>query len=159
MSWPGGLWAATNRTAETDAAFTFVESELKEFRTVHGLPATGTPFARVIELAGRTSRSGPPPISVSPGGSGGGTDRPVRRDQGLPHSQVFDVAGRQGRIVVGTARGLARLDDSLRVIRIAPQFAEAAYAVFPAGDSVWVGTPRGVFIAVPGEDDLAGRRD
>jgi ligand-binding sensor domain-containing protein len=41
------------------------------------------------------------------------------------------------------------------VIRIAPQFADAAYAVFPTGDSVWVGTPRGAFIAVPGEDDLA----
>jgi ligand-binding sensor domain-containing protein len=74
--------------------------------------------------------------------------------RGLPHSQVLDVAGRQGRIVVGTKRGLARLDDSLRIIRIAPQYAAAAYAVFPAGDSVWVGTPWGVFVAVPGEDDL-----
>ena len=26
--------------------------ELTEFRTVHGLPATGTPFNRVLELAG-----------------------------------------------------------------------------------------------------------
>ena len=46
------------------------------------------------------------------------------------------------------------MDDSLRVIRLAPLFADAAYAVFPAGDSVWVGTPRGVFLAVPGEQDL-----
>src|SRR5919106_796927 len=29
ISWPGGMWAATNRTVETDAAFTFVESNLK----------------------------------------------------------------------------------------------------------------------------------
>jgi hypothetical protein len=155
MSWPGGLWAATNRTAETDAAFTFVESELREFRTVHGLPATGTPFARVIELAGQdkslwaATDFGLARIDLEEG----------RIDlfdeaRGLPHSQVLDVAGRQGRIVVGTARGVARLDDSLRVVRIAPQFAEAAYAVFPAGDSVYVGTPRGVFVAVPGEDDL-----
>jgi ligand-binding sensor domain-containing protein len=74
--------------------------------------------------------------------------------RGLPDSRVYDVAGRQGRIVVGTARGLARLDDSLRVTRVAPLFAEAAYAVFPAGDSIWVGTPRGVFLAVPGQEDL-----
>ncbi len=29
-----------------------------------------------------------------------------------------------------------------------------AYAVFPAGDSVWVGTSRGILIALPGERDL-----
>ena len=46
------------------------------------------------------------------------------------------------------------MGDSLRVMRIAPQFVDAAYAVFPSGDSVWVGTPRGVFIAVSGEEDL-----
>jgi hypothetical protein len=155
MSWPGGMWAATNRTAEADAAFTFVESELKEFRTVRGLPATGMPFARVIELAGRDKSLW------------AGTDFGLARvdleegrielfdeARGLPHSRVLDVVGRGGWIVVGTARGLARLDDSLRVTRIAPQYVEAAYAVFPAGDSVWVGTPRGVFVAVPGEDDL-----
>jgi ligand-binding sensor domain-containing protein len=67
---------------------------------------------------------------------------------------VLDVSGRGGRIVVGTARGLARLDDSLRVTRIAARYVDAAYAVFPEGDSVWVGTPRGVFVAVPGADDL-----
>jgi ligand-binding sensor domain-containing protein len=37
---------------------------------------------------------------------------------------------------------------------VAPRFADAAYAVFPAGDSIWVGTPAGVFLALPGEDDL-----
>jgi hypothetical protein len=155
MSWPGGMWAATNRTVETDAAFTFVESGLKEFRTVRGLPATGTPFDRVIELAGRDrslwaatdfglARVDPEQERIELFDEG----------RGLPHSRVLDVAGRQGRIVVGTARGLAQLDDSLRVIRLAPLFADAAYAVFPSGDSVWVGTPRGLFIAVPGGDDL-----
>ena len=155
MTWPGGLWAATNRTAETDAAFTFVESGLREFRTVHGLPATGTPFNRVIELAGLgKSLWAATDFGLARVDLEEGRIDLFDEGRGLPYSQVFDVAGRQGRIVVGTARGLARLDDSLRVIRIAPQFAEAAYAVFPSGDSVWVGTPRGVFIAVPGEDDL-----
>ena len=155
MSWPGGVWAATNRTQQADAAFTFVESGLREFRTVRGLPATGTPFGRVLELAGQDK-------SVW-----AATDFGLARMQpaeerielfdegrGLPDSRVYDVAGRQGRIVVGTARGLARMDDSLRVTRVAPLFADAAYAVFPAGDSIWVGTPRGVFLAVPGQEDL-----
>src|SRR5262249_17756000 len=38
--------------------------------------------------------------------------------------------------------------------RLAPAFSEAAYAVFPVGDSVWVGTSRGLLIAIPGERDL-----
>jgi hypothetical protein len=155
MSWPGGLWAATNRTAETDAAFTFVESSFKEFRSVRGLPATGAPFDRVIELAGKDrwlwaatdfglARVDPEQNRIELFDEG----------RGLPHSRVLDVASRQGRVVAGTVRGLAAVDDSLRVTRVAPRYADAAYAVFPAGDSVWVGTPRGVFVALPGEEDL-----
>ena len=155
ISWPGGLWAATNRTTLADAAFTFVDSELHEFRTVRGLPATGTPFNRVLELAGRDrelwaatdfglARVDPAEERIELFDEG----------RGLPDSRVFDVAGRQGRIVIGTARGLARMDESLQVSRVAPRFADAAYAVFPAGDSIWVGTPRGLFLAVPGQEDL-----
>lgn len=155
ISWPGGMWAATNRTVEADAAFTFVESQLREFRTVHGLPATGTPFDRVIELAGR-DRSIWAATDFGLARVDPEQDRIELYDEGsgLPHSRVLDVAGRQGRIVVGTARGLARLDDSLRITRIAPSYVDAAYAVFPSGDSIWVGTPRGVFVALPGEEDL-----
>jgi hypothetical protein len=155
ISWPGGLWAATNRTAQADAAFTYVDSELRQFRTVRGLPATGTPFNRVLELAGQDRALWAATdfglARVDPG-----EERIELFDQGrgLPDSRVFDVAGRQGRIVVGTARGLAQMDQSLQVSRVAPLFAEAAYAVWPAGDSVWVGTPRGVFLAVPGQEDL-----
>ena len=155
MSWPGGMWAATNRTVETDAAFTFVASDLREFRTVHGLPASGTPFDRVIELAGRDrSLWAATDFGLARVDPEQGRIELFDEGRGLPHSRVLDVAGRQGRIVVGTARGLAGLDDSLRVTRIAPRYGDAAYAVFPSGDSVWVGTPRGVFLALPGEEDL-----
>ena len=155
MTWPGGVWVATNRTPQVDAAFTFVESGLREFRTVRGLPATGTPFSRVLELAGR-DRSVWAATDFGLARVEPADERIELYDQGrgLPDSRVYDVAGRQGRIVVGTARGLARMDDSLRVVRVAPLFADAAYAVFPSGDSVWVGTPRGVFLALPGEQDL-----
>ncbi len=155
MSWPGGVWVATNRTAQADAAFTFVESALREFRTVRGLRATGTPFTRVLELAGQDRSLWAATdfglVRMQPA-----EDRIELFDEGrgLPDSRVYAVAGRQGRIVVGTARGLARMDDSLSLTRVAPLFADAAYAVFPAGDSIWVGTPRGVFVAVPGDQDL-----
>src|SRR5262249_50702029 len=42
----------------------------------------------------------------------------------------------------------------LAVERLAPAFGEVAYAVFPVGDSVWVGTGRGLLIYLPGERDL-----
>ena len=160
MSWPGGVWAATNRTAQADAAFTFVDGGLREFRTVRGLPATGTPFQRVLELAGQ-DRSLWAATDFGLARVDPGEERIELFDvhRGLPDSRVFDVAGRQGRIVVGTARGLARLDESNRVTRVVPLFVEAAYAVFPAGDSIWVGTPRGVFLALPGKEDLERPRE
>jgi hypothetical protein len=154
-SWPGGLWAATNRTSQADAAFTFVDSELREFRTVKGLPATGTPFARVLELAGQdrelwaATDFGLARVNLEEG-----RIELLDEGRGLPDSRVFDVASRQGWIVIGTARGLARLDPSRQVTRVAPLFADAAYAVWPSGDSIWVGTPRGIFLAVPGGEDL-----
>jgi ligand-binding sensor domain-containing protein len=155
ISWPGGLWAATNRTVEADAAFTFVESELREFRTVRGLPATGTPFDRVIELAGRDKLLwAATDFGLARIDPEDGRIELFDERRGLPHSRVLDVAGRQGRVVIGTLRGVASMDDSLRLTRVAPRFADAAYAVFPAGDSIWVGTPAGVFLALPGEDDL-----
>ncbi|MEO7987681.1 MAG: hypothetical protein ABI766_14210, partial [Gemmatimonadales bacterium] len=74
--------------------------------------------------------------------------------RGLPDNRVYAVASRRGRITVGTARGLARITDSSRVERVAPAFADAAYAVFPAGDTIWVGTSRGLLVALPGGRDL-----
>jgi ligand-binding sensor domain-containing protein len=155
MSWPGGVWVATNRTGQADAAFTFVESGLREFRTVRGLPATGTQFSRVLELAGQEKSV----WAATDFGLARMDPAEERIDlfdesRGLPDSRVFDVAGRQGRIVIGTARGVALVDDALQVTPVAPRFGDAAYAVFPVGDTIWVGTPRGVFLAVPGQDDL-----
>jgi hypothetical protein len=155
MSWPGGIWAATNRSTLTDAAFTFVDGQLREFKTVRGLPATGTPFNRVLELAGQ-DRSLWAATDFGLARVDPSEERIELWDigRGLPDSRVYDVAGRQGRIVVGTARGLALMDESRQVVRVAPQFVEAAYAVWPTGDSIWVGTPRGVFVALTGQDDL-----
>ncbi len=159
MSWPGGVWAATNRTTQTDAAFTFVESELREFRTVRGLPATGTPFNRVLELAGRDkSLWAATDFGLARVDPGEARIELLDERGGLPDSRVFDVASRQGRIVVGTAHGVARMDDSLRMTPVAPRFVDAAYAVFPAGDSVWVGTRLGVLLAVPGQQNLVRPR-
>ena len=52
LSWPGGVWAATHRTPQAEAALTFVGEELDQFKTIRGLRATGVPFTRVAALAG-----------------------------------------------------------------------------------------------------------
>lgn len=155
LSWPGGVWVATHRTPQAEAALTFVGQQLDEFETVRGLRATGVPFTRVAALAGQ----GRSVYAATDYGLARVDPREQRYEmlderRGLPDSRVYSVAARQGRITVGTARGIARLNDSLRLERLAPNFIDAAYAVFPAGDSVWVGTTRGVLLARPGEDNL-----
>ena len=155
FGWPDGVWTATDRTPTAEAALTFVASDLKEFRSLQGLPAAGLPFRQVRKLVGQGSALW------------AATDRGVVRiatddgrvdllDQarGLPDGVVYAVVSRQGRITVGTRRGVARVDDSLRIVRVAPRFVDPVVAVFPTGDSVWVGTRRGLLLALPGQEDV-----
>jgi ligand-binding sensor domain-containing protein len=152
FSWPGGVWAATNRTATTDASFTFVGQELGEFKTVPGPSALGTPFNQVRELAGQNRSV----WAATDQGLGrvdpaDGRVELIDESKGLPDSRVYSVVSRQGRITVGTAHGLARVSDSLQVDRLAPSYTDAVYSVLPTGDSVWVGTPAGLLLSLPGQ--------
>jgi ligand-binding sensor domain-containing protein len=150
-----GVWAATDRTAQADAALTFVDPELKQFRSLRGPPATGIPFTQSRDLVGQQkSLWVATDFGLARVAMADGRIDLVDAARGLPDSRVYAVVSRQGRITVGTARGVARVDDSLRVDRVAPLFGETARAVFPAGDSVWVGTSRGVLLALPGARDL-----
>jgi hypothetical protein len=155
FSWPGGVWAATDRTPLSDAAVTFVASDLGRFQSLPGVSATGTPFSQVRELAGQgkavwaatdfgVARLLPADSSL----------QLVDQRRGLPDSRVYSIVSRAGRIVVGTAHGVARMGDSLRVERIAPGYSDAVYAVLPAGDSVWAGTSAGLLLALPDRPDL-----
>ncbi|HEY3012245.1 MAG TPA: hypothetical protein VGJ36_05835 [Gemmatimonadales bacterium] len=155
FSWPGGVWAATNRTPLTDASLTFVATDLAEFHSFPGTSAIGTPFNQVRELAGQgravwaatdlgVARVEPPDSTL----------QLVDERRGLPDSRVYSIVSRRGRIVVGTAHGLARVGDSLKVERVAPAYTDAVYTVFPAGDSVWAGTPAGLLLALPDRPDM-----
>ena len=155
MTWPGGVWVATDRTNQVDAALTFVGEELGEFTTLRGLPATGVPFTRVLDLAGRgKSIFAATDFGVARVEPDDGRFELIDERQGLPDSRVYSVAARLDRVTAGTARGLATIAADLQVDRPAPEFSDAAYAVFPVGDSIWVATPRGLYVAPPGQSNL-----
>jgi ligand-binding sensor domain-containing protein len=155
FSWPGGVWAATSRTSLADASLTFVRSDLGEFSSFPGPSAMGTPFEQARDLAGQgkslwaATNRGVARLDHS-------ADRIdlVDEGRGLPDVRVYSIVSRGGRITVGTERGIARVSDSLAVTRIAPAYNDVAYAVFPAGDSTWVGTPEGIRLALPGLANL-----
>jgi len=151
LSWPGGVWTGTNRTPLADASLTFVGSDLSEFRSLAGPSATGTPFDQFGDLAGQGRAIwAATDLGVARVNPADGRMELVDDSRGLPDSRVNSIASRGGRITVGTARGVARISESLEVERVAPSYSDPAYAVFPAGDSVWVGTPSGVLLSLPG---------
>ncbi|HYF39793.1 MAG TPA: hypothetical protein VD930_08905 [Gemmatimonadales bacterium] len=155
FSWPGGVWVATDRTASSDAALTFVSNNLDQFSSLPGTSAVGTPFSQVRELAGQGravwAATDFGVARVEPADS---TLEVVDERRGLPDSRVYSIVSRGGRIVVGTAHGVARVGDSLTVERVAPGYNDAVYTVFPAGDTVWAGTPSGLLLALPESRDL-----
>lgn len=157
---PGGVWAATDRTSQTDAGLTFVASDLSEFRTVTGGPALGLPFSQTRQLVAQGSAlwaaTDAGVARIEPG-----DDRVQLFDEGrgLPDSRVLSVASRRGTITAGTAHGIVRLTDSSQVLRLAQGFTDAAIAVAPArGDTIWVGTTAGVYAALPGAETLSRPR-
>jgi hypothetical protein len=154
-SWPGGVWVGTDRTSLADATFTYVDAELREFRTVQAPPATGTPFTQILDLGGQgASVWAATDRGVARVNPSEGRIEVVDEARGLPDARVYDLSTRQGTVTVGTAHGVARVSERMEVERLAPHFVEPAYAVYPQGDSVWVGTSRGVLVAVADQPDL-----
>jgi hypothetical protein len=156
MAAPGGVWVTTDRTAQSEPAFTFVAADLTDFSTVQGPPATGLPFDESRRLIAQGSAlwaaTDAGAVRVEPQAQ---RTQLFDEGRGLPDGRVYSVASRQGQITLGTARGIVRIDDSLRVRRIAPSFGDPVYAVAVSGDTVWVGTDGGVYAALPGQPSLS----
>lgn len=151
----GGVWVVTERTATADPGVTFVGRTFGEFRPLQGPRATGLPFTQARRIVGRDSDlwlatdAGVVRLSARDG-------EVTRYDdgRGLPDPLVLSLAQRQGRIVAGTAHGVASFTDSTGFRPLAPSFTDAASAVALSGDTTWVGTRLGLFAALPGEPDL-----
>ena len=155
FSAPGGVWVASARTPSRPTALSFVASDLSDFRTVLGPPATGLPFTQVRQMVGLgTSLWAATDGGVARIEPGTGRVQMIDDRLGLPDSRVYAISARRGWLAVGTARGAARMTDSAAVIRIAPSFGEAAYAVAIAADTTWIGTPSGLFLTLSRDGEL-----
>jgi ligand-binding sensor domain-containing protein len=155
---PGGVWALTERGLTSTAGLTFVASDLSRFDWRLGDPVFGQPFRSVRQLIAADTLL----WAATDGGAlgfpiAGGQAYRLTVQDGLPDDRVFAVAANKGRVFFGTWSGLGELADSAGrfvVHRIAPAFADQALALAVAGDTLWVGTPRGLYARVPGESDL-----
>lgn len=151
---PGGAWAATDQSYGSGAALVNVPDALEGTSWYFGDQVMGQPFRQVRVLRGVDSLLW---LGTDQGAVAltrtGERARWLTDAEGLPDRRVFSIAARRGRLVFGTARGIAELTDS-GVVRVAPAYFSAALALALSGDTTWVGTPIGLFAAVPGETDL-----
>lgn len=150
-----GVWAATPRTGLSEPGLSFLSPDLRTGRWFQGPAATGLPFREARRMVGQGSvlwlgtdagliRIHPASEAVDRFGDSGP----------LPDARVLDVAQRRGRIAAGTEHGIVIYDDSTGMVRVAPGFNGAAFAVALGPDTVWVGTRLGLFAAVAGNPDL-----
>ncbi|MEO8201415.1 MAG: hypothetical protein ABI679_12890 [Gemmatimonadota bacterium] len=153
---PGGVWASTDRTTATASGLAFTASDLSGFNWIQGDPGFGLPFARARKIVGLNSDL----FVATDGGvaridpQSGKVDL-LDEGRGLPDNRVYTVTARRGVVMVGTARGIAAIKDG-KLERVAPDFVDPAYAIIQSSaDTIWVGTPRGLFTALPGEPGLS----
>lgn len=153
---PDGIWVATDAETRTSAELAVLSLDLATTIAIDGRPPFGLPFAaaRRIVPADRAlwlaTDQGVVRVNLD--------DRRTTRwseAEGLPDARVLTVARYQGRIVAATMRGLVEVTGDGAVTRIAEQFVEPAYSLLARGDTLWVGTARGLFAWLPGESGLA----
>ncbi|HWA41203.1 MAG TPA: hypothetical protein VG712_06290, partial [Gemmatimonadales bacterium] len=151
---PGGAWAVTDQSYGAGAALVHVPEGIEGITWYFGDQVMGQPFRQVRALRAVDSLLwiGTDQGAVAVDRSGARVRRLTEGD-GLPDRRVFAIAARRGRLVFGTARGVAQLTDS-GVVQVAPAYLSPALAVAVAGDTTWVGTPNGLFAGIPGEADL-----
>jgi len=156
----GGVWVVTARSASTDAAVSFVAADLSRFSWWQGPLATGFPFTSARRMVGRGDElwlaTDVGAVRLRPG------SEEVQRFEfgnGLPDSRVTDIVQRGGTIAIATGRGAVRWRDSTGFEGVAPDFAGMVDALALEGDTTWIGTRLGVFLAVPGERSLQQSTD
>ncbi len=150
------VWVATDADRWPSAELAQLSRDLAISTVTEGREPFGLPFAaaRKIVLEGRDVW-----LATDQGVArfqpNGGTWTRWSEIDGLPDARVLTLAEHQGRMVAATMRGMIEIAPDGVVTRIAPRFLEPAYALLSRGDTLWVGTNRGLLAWMPGEDALA----
>ena len=152
-----GVWVATDRTATTDAAVTYLSADLMTSNTQAGGGAMGLGYSQVRHMTAMQKNlylgtdAGVTQLEVATGRT-----RFFGASGALLDPRTNTVVGRRGRVLVGTARGLAAITDSSTVVRLAQDFFDPVLAIETEGDSIWIGTSNGLLVVLP-EERLPGR--
>lgn len=149
-----GVWVATDADLNSDAGLTLLPFDLDGSRTVDGSGAFGLPFdaARALALV-----AGVTWVGTGQGVVRVGTDGGLQRfdqSRGLPDSRVLALADWQNRLVVGTMRGLAVQQPDRGFETIGADYREPINDLLGRGDTLWVGTDRGLFAVLRGDSLL-----
>lgn len=152
---PDGVWVATDYDGVHLAGVTRLASDLSTAMPIAGPSTRGLPFgavrrflptARALWLA--TDKG---VVRVAPDNDG-----LARFDAstGLPDDRVMSVVEYRGQVVAGTVRGLAVSHGDSGFRGFASTYTDPVYSLLVSGDTLWVGTVRGLFASIPGNDDL-----
>ncbi|HJS48458.1 MAG TPA: hypothetical protein VJ773_10770 [Gemmatimonadales bacterium] len=153
----GGVWTLTEPSSSglVGGAVTWVGAEGDEFRAHLGPFGAGLDFTRGWDLvASGTALWAATDAGLLRVAADGDVVDEVNEGRGLPDARVYGLAAWHDRVYVATRGGIARVDDTLGVERLAPIFPGPAFAIAVRADTAWVGTPQGVFAAPPGAADL-----
>jgi ligand-binding sensor domain-containing protein len=156
FSAPGGVWVSTDRTNTATSSVSYVALDLSGFNWIQGETGIGLPFSRIRRILGLNNDL----WLATDAGAGrvnpdNGRVEMFDEARGMADNRVYSLSARRGVLVVGTARGLSSIRDGI-VRRIAPDYVEPVYALAlsSAADTIWVGTPRGLRIAIESEPTL-----
>jgi hypothetical protein len=156
FSAPGGVWVSTDRTNAATSSVSYVALDLSGFNWIQGETGIGLPFSRIRRILGLNNDL----WLATDAGAGrvnpdNGRVEMFDEGRGLADNRVYSMSARRGVLVVGTARGLSAIRDGI-VRRIAPDYVEPVYALAlsSAADTIWVGTPRGLRVALESEPNL-----
>ncbi|HEX3928684.1 MAG TPA: hypothetical protein VHW65_11885 [Gemmatimonadales bacterium] len=150
-----GVWVANDANTVQRAGVTWLSNDLARASTLVGDMVTGIGFS-----AGRALLvEGDSVWLASDRGLVRLTDAGARVDrwevpQGLPDPRVLSVTRWHGRIAAGTATGVALQQADGAFVRLGVDLIDPVYALFAVGDTLWVGTSRGLYGAFPGDAAL-----
>jgi hypothetical protein len=147
------VWVVNSRTGATDAAISGLSRSLDSVTWFQGPRASGLPFTTAQRIVSDGTSlwlaTDQGLLRVTP--SNAETEQFQRE---LPEIPLLDLAQQGGRIGIGMMHGVAVYQRERGIVRYAPNFADAAGAVLPGGDTLWVGTRFGLWFADSAMGDL-----